>query len=444
MENTAKNYEEAAAECAAALTDDDKKNLHLHIDYSYHHFGYGLYLRNHYQYLLDDKLIEVLGDIIRDGLGESIFYLMLPMVFPDFKGYENDIRRLTVMPFDDLNAYYYLKFGRNFISDITPEKFFLLPAITQDDNFDDWCENRRSENKKYAIEIAERIWEYEQFQQTAYLLGYSKCEIEETYQFCKKVLNDRYFFVPLEILFAKNAYPDTIKAMMKSGKLIEWLFSEHSTEIKLLPSYIFENKDIVKIIVSYKGSLLELAPKYSDDYDVVLAAVKNNPYAINYSDKSLWDNRIIAEEAVKHSKSCLVFSIEAFSRFNDDDELVKLALQSNGANICYASERIRANYDMAVLALQHQSETFPKLAFQSLSPQLRCRKDLAMIELQSPVPSLDGFSDELLDDDDVAQQLIDNEEITWMFCNMSDRIKRKYLYLLPENVQSNIMEQLHI
>ncbi|MDD6489780.1 MAG: DUF4116 domain-containing protein [Clostridia bacterium] len=444
MENKAKNYEEAAAECAVALTDEDKKNLQLHIDYSYHHFGYGMYLRNHYMYLLDDESLEIWGEIYSDGLGESIFYLMLPIVFPEFKGYENDIRRLTDTPFNDLNACYYLKFGKNFIADITPEKFFLVPDRKEidDDDFDDWWESYLSENNKYAVEIAERIWEYDMFKQTASALGYSQSEIEETHQFCKKILNERCFFVPLEILFAKNANPDTIKAIMKNSKLIEWLFSEHSSEIKQLPSYIFDNKDVVKIMVSNKGSLLELSQKYSGDYDVVLTAVKDTPYAMDYADKSLWGNRIIAEEAAKHSESCLVFSIEAFKQFNDDDEIVKLALQANGANICYASERIRANYDMAVFALQHQREIYPNSAFESLSPQLRCRKDLAMIELQAPVPSLDGFSDELLDDDDVAQQLIDNEKITWLFYKMSDRIKRKYLDRLPENVQSNIREQL--
>ncbi len=87
MEPNAKNYEEAAAECVAALSAEDIEYFRLHIGYSHHHFGYGLYLRNRYSYLLDKEMYSLLGDNYRDGLGECIYHLMIPMIFPEFKGY---------------------------------------------------------------------------------------------------------------------------------------------------------------------------------------------------------------------------------------------------------------------------------------------------------------------------------------------------------------------
>ena len=57
MEPKANSYEEAAIECAAALSQDDIENLHFNI--SYVHFGYGLYLRNRYAYLLKKARTEM-------------------------------------------------------------------------------------------------------------------------------------------------------------------------------------------------------------------------------------------------------------------------------------------------------------------------------------------------------------------------------------------------
>lgn len=232
--------------------------------------------------------------------------------------------------------------------------------------------------------------------------------------------------------------------MMRYPEMIKWLFSKHKSKAELLPSYVFKNKEAVKTMLSVNGSLLELAPEFSGDRDIVMTAVRSSTYAVEFIDKSLCGDRTIAEEAARNSKYDLIFSHDAFKQFNDDDEIVMLALEANGANICYASERIRSDYDMALLALQHQTEIYPVSAYESLSLELRSRKDLALVELQAPEPSLDGFTDNLLDDDDIAQQLIANEEITWMFYQMSERIKRKYLDKLPDRIQNNIKIELHI
>lgn len=221
MEPKARTYEEAAAEFAAALTNEDVRTLHLHIDYCYHHFEYGLYLRNHYLYLLDPHKLDSMLPFCQEWLGERIYYLALPIIFPEFKDYERDIRELTTRPFDDLNANYYLKYGKNYLADIKPLELFFLP------------DNRII----YARQIAEHIWEYDKFKQTANNLGYSDNEIEETHQLCQTMLKEEYFFVPLEILFAKNASKASVSAMRKNHKLLEWMLREHSEKRKLLPPY---------------------------------------------------------------------------------------------------------------------------------------------------------------------------------------------------------------
>ena len=199
MEPKARTCEEAAVECAAALSDEDIAYFRLHIGYTHHHFGYGLYLRNRYSYLLDKEMCGMCGDLFRDGLGESIYHLMIPMVFPEFKGYEQYINRITDFDFDDLNANYNLKFDRNFIADITPEQFFSVPNApsASDDDISQWMKLYEKENKQYALAIAERIWEYDTFKSIAGQLGYSDSEIKEIHRLCMKLIKKKRAVCPV-------------------------------------------------------------------------------------------------------------------------------------------------------------------------------------------------------------------------------------------------------
>lgn len=441
MSEKAKTFEEAAIECAAKISDEQKRYFQLHIDYSHHHFGYGLYLRNQYFYLLQNTTEY----IDRDSIGSKIYYLMLPIIFPEFKGYEDSIERITFSPLDQLNAHYFLKYGRNFISDVLPDEYFNLPDRSEIDDcdFDDWWNKYETENKNYEAAIAAKIWDIENFSKTAHTLGYSPEEIEEVHNVCLRLLKEKYLFVPLEILFAKKASAESIAAMMEQKELFEYFFSTQSS-IDLLPDYVFKNRDMALLMVSARGSLLEYLHKFKSDRELVITAIRKSVYACNYMDKSFWGDVEIAEEAAKNSRADLMFSYDSFKQFNDDDRIVKMALDANGANICYTSERIRSDYNMAKFALQHQREIYPYSAFPSLSDELRNCKELAVLEIASVKPSLDGFSDELLDDDDIAELLIIDEDKCRHIDKMSERIKRKYIDRMPENIQAYIKRELHI
>ena len=78
----ARTIKEAAEECAARLTEKDKEALRAHIGYTHHHFGYGLYPRNHYSYLLRCKDPEF-PIWNRDSLSpaKTVCYAFTPEVF---------------------------------------------------------------------------------------------------------------------------------------------------------------------------------------------------------------------------------------------------------------------------------------------------------------------------------------------------------------------------
>ncbi len=441
MTEKAKSYMDAAKECAEKLSEEQKNFFRLNIGYTNHHFGFGLYLRNRYFYLSDDE-----NKFDRDHIGARIYNLMLPMIFPEFRGYENYIDRITSFEFDWINRFYVLKYGRNYIADIKPDAFFVLPeyAGNSKEDFDEWHEKYKTENKNYALAISERIWEFDKFAKRAEALGYGESEIEEIHNTCTDLLVEDNTFVPLEILFAKNETPSSIAALMEQKAMIQQMFYSGKDQIKKLPSYVFSCRVMVEIMVSTIGWLLELAPKYCSDREMVLAAIRSSVSACEFMDKSLWGDIEIAEEAARNSSDKYMFYYEAFKQFNDDDRIVKLALAASGANIRYASERIRADYDMALFALRHQDEEYLTDVFECLSEELRERKDLAMIVLKSPRPSVEGFGKELLDDDEIAEILISDEETCAEIYNMSERIQRKYLDRLPKFMQDTIRSTLRI
>ena len=86
---------------------------------------------------------------------------------------------------------------------------------------------------------------------------------------------------------------------------------------------LLTKEQVIQAIQS--GESLADYSRFQDDFDVVSVAVQEYGYALKYVSKRLRDN----------------------------EEIVKLALQQNGRSLKYASERLRDNEDIIVLAVQH-------------------------------------------------------------------------------------------
>lgn len=441
MPENARTFEEAAAECAARITDEQKQFLRLHLNYIYHHFGYGMYLRGHYHYLID----TVPERMHSDDVGSKIYYLILPILFPEFKGYEEHLDRITQTPFDNLNACYFTKFGHNFIIDFPPEKYLTLskPAIDSDEEFDKWWKQYLNENNRYALQIAERIWDIKTFSAKAHSLCLNDDDIKEIYDYCRNTLTEQSQFFPLELLFAKSTSPEAASSITECEEMLKLSFSNPSNSLEHLPQYVYSSRSMAKVMVSASGTSLHFLPDFTKDREIVITAIRDTLFACKYMDRSLLGDIEIAEEAAGNSKNGNIFSYEEFKQFNDNDRIVRIALEANGDNIRYASERIRSDHDMAVLALQNQRDGFAPNVFESLSEELRSSRELAIIELNSSGPSLSGFDDKLLDDDEIAEIFISNGKNLRQFGKMSRRIKEKYFDRLPEDVREDIKDEIY-
>jgi len=437
----AKTIEEAAVECAARLTEKDKEALRSHIGYSHHHFGYGLYLRNHYSYLLHNIDLEYpVWD--GDSLSPAIYKKIIPLAFPEFRGYEPYIDRLIEFFMEDLNAAYNVKFGKNYIVDIKPDGFLTDPPYDCDwseEEKDEWFDQRKQEEDTYYRAIAEKLWDYKAFQGKADSLGYEAAEIEEIYKKAVEMLEEHQIFMPLEVLFAKSPTKERIEAFLKALPLVEMMIERrHREEVSIFPSYLFSSRDVVLSLIKNDGFLLEYAPDFQNDDEIVKLAIKDAPGSIEFAGKRLKNDYKIAEIAAKNCKHTLMFDIKEFKKYNDDDHIVKLALKANGANISGASKRIRSDYDYAVLALKHQRTIYPDSTFKNLSKELRKMKELALLELQAPCPETEGFDKSLLDDEEIGEYIVSHRKTLWLIHNMTPRIQDMYFNRLPKWMQENV------
>lgn len=167
-------------------------------------------------------------------------------------------------------------------------------------------------------------------------------------------------------------------------------------------------------------------PKYQGDIEVVTEAVTNNASALNYASNRLTNDRELVKLAASHAFYCGVFDEEPLSKYNDDDELMQIAIKANRANIADASDRIRNDITFALLAVQNRCEYYPDEAYESLSPVLRRDRRIveAVARTWEPVPNC--FPPKEFADDDTVASLLARHEDHFDLFGMSRRIKEQY------------------
>lgn len=401
-----KMLEEAAEKCAVDLKEENIE--YIKMNFNYDHFGYGFYLRNNYSQNFG-------GGILHDMLSAEIYAFILTKLFEPLKNKPEESYILSwSSKFEDMCAHYYKQNNK-------------MPF---DDFAVDWKVGENyEENKeavdKYVLKICDSMWNYSQFVKNAEsAVSREKCL--EFYEYCKKMIDKKGIFIPLELLYSaeNKSCNRQIKNMVRIHMSV--FFRKHRDKANLLTPDVFNNRKFVEFAVRQNGKVLEFAKKFKNDREIVLYAVKNYPPAIKFASKELKNDMDTVKSVAANSKFYLIFDLPCMKKYNDDNEIVKLALTANGANICYASKRLRDDYNMAECALKNQKEIYPKSVYKSLSKRLRENKTLAMIEAQSQLPDVESFPAKFKDDDEIAAALSRNEEANFLLRFMSERIQKEY------------------
>jgi hypothetical protein len=182
-------------------------------------------------------------------------------------------------------------------------------------------------------------------------------------EFCKFVLERNIDFfprVPEKLRFDKEI---AIPIILKNPNMIEFT----SQEIKSI-------KEIVMVCVKFNGILLKFASKeLQNDYEVVMNSALNKYVSLQYASEELRNNEEIVLSALHHQDDCFQMLNEKFLnknfilkavqangdcytriplKFKNDIDITKLALGINGNLIQYSSSLFQDNKELVLIAIQ--------------------------------------------------------------------------------------------
>ena len=124
------------------------------------------------------------------------------------------------------------------------------------------------------------------------------------------------------------------------------------------------DKKVVLEAISQKNDSLKDFPFFQDDKEVVLTAVENYGFALDYTSDRLRDDKEIVLTAVKNDGRALAY---ASDELRDDKEIVLTAVKNYGLALEYASDELRDDKEIVLtavknygLALEYASERLQK------------------------------------------------------------------------------------
>ncbi len=388
------------------------------------HFGLGMHLRNRFVY---SGLLW--GGVDPDDQSGEAISRLIKYCIPEFRGYD--------LIYDELDSgalYHAYRYcmevrGEFPMGEFTKHYGVLLEAqeirkanpysILDDEHSDEWriwANKAWEKHRQYRLATLYEIWNFDAIRKD---LGDETAKRFE--EVCLATLHgERDGFMPSEIAYAMAGSTEE-----RAMRAFAWAV-EDCDVVGYLPDELFARRDLALQAVGCNGRQLERAKSFQDDDEIVLAAVANTPSAIGFASERLQNDRCILIEAASHADGDLIFFDGPMAKYNDDDELVGLAIDANGANIAYASERIRGDFDWAMRAVAHKRDIYPDESYKGLSNELKRDKRIALAVAQWPVIPNEFPAIALIDDDDIGEALSRKSDHFALF-GMSRRIKEKYM-----------------
>lgn len=138
------------------------------------------------------------------------------------------------------------------------------------------------------------------------------------------------------------------------------------------------DKELVLAALSFNGEQLQFASNsLKNDYDVVHAALSNTPLALEHASGILQGNRDLAYMAVRKNGAAIAFVSPSLQ---DDWYLAEIAIKQHVSHFICASERLRADAEFAIMALQaapKDDNGLMAFVFFNMMPELRTSPDFA-------------------------------------------------------------------
>jgi hypothetical protein len=146
------------------------------------------------------------------------------------------------------------------------------------------------------------------------------------------------------------------------------------------PDYMKQNRTIAWIAVNNSGSSLEFLPAFQNDFKMVLAAVKNDGYALQPASKTLKQNLELVLAVIARTPYALLYADKRFrtdekhvlsiievhpsavsftsSDMRDNERVMGVAVKGDYKTIHHASDRLKGDYAFMLAAITHDARVF--------------------------------------------------------------------------------------
>lgn len=438
--------EEVANEVISRLGDQGIDRIRHHPSSSCMHFGLGLWIRN--EYIHSGKM----GFVVEPNSASSeITGLIASKVLPEYAEFP-----LAVELFDQsrtifISAHrYYLDRDISKMTSAIRAHYELLAKaeekLESTKKAIDWSSEDHSEiwhtawkerwdcNDTFKERVIRDLFDEELIEE----LRNNEDEIissrlDDVIHFKDYVLEtvstDTTFFVPAKIAYLADPKLKGSPKWEKGKDALLWLVDEINFyyDGEPLPSWLFDDDEIALAALRINGNFIRYMGDRRSDLSSAIEALRSAWPSYKYIDKDLMEDR----EAIKAAFSCngclSVLYEDAFRKYNDDNELVALALRSEGENLSWSSERIRDDFDMVCLAIENCR--YMDNIYKNISERLRSDKRIVERIASRPTIPMEFPPAEFKDDDEIGALLADTDIHGDHFAlyGMSRRIKEKYM-----------------
>ena len=438
---------DVAIDCIANMKEKDKEYIRdnpCSIDY---HFSYALYIRNNYIHNKDFSDVDfwVEPDHLSGCIMDYIFSELLPDEYrygdkfvDQLFGHKEFIRLRK--EYKRIYGYYPVKLIEKYAGR-APESESTIDNLNRsekrklpdDYDFDTAIEAMHRDHEKREMiifelikETAETVWRTDSVKKKAIEHGIAIDELDTRIQEIKDIFFTEKEYIPMNVVLM--LYRDAIgeEEYFAYRSLLCEELDEHPRLMEKLDKAYFHDPIVAKAVLKYAFAMGQL-PEYQDDEDMVRYALENNGEAIQYVNERFLNDREWVRFAIEHSKDGTIMYLDCMAPYRTDKELVYLACSVERWNFVYVDESYRDDYELAQIVLSKHED--PNTVYSYLSERLRDDVTLALIDVEEEYPSTEDYSERLRDNDAVAEKIVKIHGVDrWCFYHMSDRIKAKYGY----------------
>lgn len=438
--------EEVANEVISRLGDQDIDCIRHRPSSSSMHFGLGLWIRNEYIY---SRKMGSAGE--PDSVSSKITQLIASKLLPEYAEFP-----LVVALFDQSRSTftsahrYYL--DRDLSKMIDAIRAHYEPLAKAEEKLEsiketiDWSSEDHSEiwhtawkerrdcNDTFKEHIIRDLFDEELIEELRNcenetissrlddIIRFKDCALET-------VSIHTTFFVPAEIAYLADSKLKGSPKWERGKDALLWLVGEIDFyyDGEPLPSWLFDDDEIALAALRINGNFIKYMGDRRSDLSSAIEALHSAWPSYKYIDKDLMEDREAIKAALSCNRCLSVLSEDAFCKYNDDDELVALALRSEGENLSWSSERIRDDFDMVCLAIENCS--YVDNIYKDISERLRGDRRIVERIASRPAVPMEFPPAEFKDDDEIGALLADTEIHGSHFAlfGMSRRIKEKYM-----------------